>query len=314
MITFGPVTSRRLGKSLGINNIISPKACPYDCVYCQVGKTIRKSCKRELIYEPEVICQNVGRHLKKINPDNYPDYLTFVSNGEPTLDINLGRSLTLLKKFGIPLAVITNASLLSDKSLREDLYQADWISVKMDAGDNETWKRVNRPAVSLNFAGLIENIILFAGEYKGKLCTETMLVDGLNDVPENFTKLAEFISEIKPYKAYLAIPTRPPSMTSIKPPDPEKLDQAWQVFHDMHINTELLTGFEGADTGYTGNIYDDILNITAVHPLREDALFNLLQKDKAVMNSVTSLINQQLIKQVNYNGSKYYLRYYHFKI
>ena len=314
MITFGPVPSRRLGKSLGINNIISPKACPYDCVYCQVGKTIRKSCKRELIYEPEVICQNVEHHLKKINPDNYPDYLTFVSNGEPTLDINLGRSLTLLKKFGIPLAVLTNASLLSDKRLREDLYQADWISVKMDAGNNETWKWVNRPAVSLNFAGLIENIILFAGEFKGKLCTETMLVDGLNDAPENFTKLAEFISEIKPYKAYLAIPTRPPSMTSIKPPDPEKLNQAWQVFHDMHINTELLTGFEGADTGYTGNIYDDILNITAVHPLREDALLNLLEKDKAVMNSVTSLINQQLIRQVNYNGNKYYLRYYHFKI
>ncbi len=102
-------------------------------------------------------------------------------------------------------------------------------------------------------------------------------------------------------------------MTYIKPPDTEKLNQAWQVFHDMHINTELLTGFEGADTGYTGNIYDDILNITAVHPLREDALFDLLKKDKAVMNSVTSLINQQLIRQVNYNGNKYYLRYYHFK-
>ena len=109
MISFGPVPSRRLGKSLGINNIMTPKTCSYGCVYCQVGRTIKKSIKRETFFQPEVIFEKVEEHLKRLDKENYPDYLTFVSNGEPTLDINLGKSIMLLKKLGFPVAVITNA-------------------------------------------------------------------------------------------------------------------------------------------------------------------------------------------------------------
>ena len=314
MISFGPVPSRRLGKSLGINNIISPKGCSYGCVYCQVGETTRKSIKRETFFQPEVIFEKVEDHLKRLSKENYPDYLTFVSNGEPTLDVNLGMAIELLKSLEIPIAVITNASLLFNKQVRDDLHLADWVSLKMDAGDNDTWQKINRPAPELNFEKTIESINFFADEDKGILCTETMLIKGINDTVNNITHVSEFIKRINPGKAYLAIPIRPPSEESVNPTDSEKLNMAWQIFKNNHINTEFLTGFEGTDAGFTGNIYDDILNITAVHPLRQDSLIKLLNNDNADFRVVKSLIRQRLIRSTIYNGHKYYLREYHLHI
>jgi len=311
MISFGPVPSRRLGKSLGINNIISPKTCSYSCIYCQVGKTKIKNTRRDSYYQPEMIYEEVNRHLAKLSREDYPDYLTFVSNGEPTLDVNLGSSIKLLKKTGIPVAVISNASLMSDESVRNDLTLADWVSVKMDAADNTTWQIINKPSPDLNFKKHIESINLFAREYKGSLNTETMVIKGVNDSVRYFYGIAGLISRIHPHKAYLSIPTRPPSVRTVKPPEIEKLNRAWHIFSKLNITTELLTGFEGTDTGYTGNIYEDILNITSVHPLREDTLKELLEKDKADYTIVKSLIGQKLIKQTTYKGRKFFIREYH---
>ena len=228
--------------------------------------------------------------------------------------MNLGKAISLLKKIGIPIAIITNASLLDQKSVRDDLYLADWVSLKMDAADKGTWQAVNRPDPCLNFENILKNINLFKDAYKGILCTETMLIDKLNDSAENVTALSVLIKEINPSKAFLSIPTRPPSDKSIKIPDAEKLNLAWHIFNQRHITTELLTGFEGTDMGFTGNIYEDILNITAVHPLREDSLLKLLQNDKADFQVVTDLINQRLIRSTNYDGFKYYIREYHIHI
>jgi wyosine [tRNA(Phe)-imidazoG37] synthetase (radical SAM superfamily) len=311
MVTFGPVSSRRLGKSLGINNIIYPKTCPYSCIYCQVGKTIKKSCKRESFYKPEVIYEKVSKHLSKLKKENYPDYLTFVSNGEPTLDENIGEAIILLKKTEIPVAIISNASLLCYDSVKEALQLADWVSLKMDAGDIITWSLINRPVAGLDFENILTGIMLFSDKYKGKLCTETMIVKGINDSAENISVLAGIIKRINPGTAYLAVPIRPPKMKFVKLPDAEKLNLAWQTFDKMLIKTEFLTGFEGTDSGYTGNIYEDILNITAVHPLREDTLLKLLQNDGAVYSVVDSLIHQHLIKSIIYEGYKYFIRDYH---
>jgi wyosine [tRNA(Phe)-imidazoG37] synthetase (radical SAM superfamily) len=311
MISFGPVPSRRLGKSLGINNIMTPKTCSYGCVYCQVGRTIKKSIKRETFFHPKVIFEKVEEHLKRLDKENYPDYLTFVSNGEPTLDMNLGKSIMLLKKLGFPVAVITNASLLFNKSVRDDLFQADWVSLKMDAGDNDTWQKVNRPVQGLDFEKLTENKNLFASEFKGILCTETMLVDGVNDFSDNFINVAQQVKNLNPFKAYLSIPIRPPAEFSVKAPVPEKLNHAWQIFSNMNINTEFLIDFEGTNAGFTGNIYEDILNITAVHPLREDSMIKLLENNNTSFEVVKSLINQRLIKVSVYDGKKFYLREYH---
>lgn len=312
MISFGPVQSRRLGKSLGVNNIIAPKTCSYGCVYCQVGRTIKKSISRETFFDPMTIFRNVEQHLKILPPESFPDFLTIVSNGEPTLDINLGKTISLLKRTNIPVAVITNSSLLFCDSVKEDLYPADWISLKVDAASDEIWKKINRPDEKLDFEKHLKNIFLFADQYQGSLHTETMMVDGLNDSPGHIAKLGQIIKKIHPDKAYLSVPLRPPAEKWVKPPDTEKLNLAWQVFNGMDIAAELLTDFEGQETGSTGNIYEDILNITAVHPLREETLQRLLEKDNADYRVVESLIRQKLIRSSVYKGNRFYLREYHF--
>lgn len=308
MISFGPVPSRRLGKSLGINNIISPKVCSYSCIYCQVGKTRQPSLTRQSFFMPEQIFREVKEHLNKLRAEDRPDYLTFVSNGEPTLDINLGKSIEVLKVLGIPVAVITNSSMLSDPQVRLELLQADWVSMKVDAADTATWQKVNRPAGGLNFESMLEGLKLFAAEFGGEMRTETLLCNGINDSRENLSGVAEMISSLEPGKAYISIPIRPPAEKGVMPPGAETVNLAWHIFSEAGIETELLTGFEGVDAGFTGNIYEDILNITAVHPLREDSLNELLVKNGAPFTIVESLLSQRLIKRSHYQGNTFYLR------
>ncbi|MEJ2568295.1 MAG: radical SAM protein, partial [candidate division WOR-3 bacterium] len=129
-IPFGPVPSRRLGRSLGINNI-PPKICSYSCVYCQVGKTYNLSIERKEFYKAEEIKTQVFKKIAALKKQKEKiDFLSFVADGEPTLDINLGKEIEILKKSGIPIAVITNASLINRNDVRSDLSKADWVSVK----------------------------------------------------------------------------------------------------------------------------------------------------------------------------------------
>lgn len=311
MISFGPVPSRRLGKSLGVNNIIASKTCSYACVYCQAGRTHIKTIKRDVFFKPEMIYRDVEEHISLLPPDSYPDYLTIVSNGEPTLDINLGRTIEFLQKTGIPVAVITNASLLVLDQVRDDLCRADLVSLKTDAADDKIWKKINRPDKNLDFENHLKSLLLFSAEYKGILYTESMIIDQLNDSPDHLERLAGVVKNINPRTAYLSVPTRPPSEKWVNMPDAGKLNTAWQIFSKKGINTELLTGFEGSETGSSGNIYEDILNITAVHPLREDSLLRLLEKNSADFGIVESLISQKLIKTVMYLDKKFFIREYH---
>lgn len=308
MISFGPIPSRRLGKSLGINNITEQKICSYSCVYCQVGLTRKFSIERTTFYEPDVIYNEVSHHLEKLKPSDKPDYLTFVANGEPTLDINLGKSIAKLKSLGIPVAVITNASLLHVPEVRHDLLMADWVSVKIDANEEAIWKKINRPHKKIHFSDYLKGLQLFSSEYKGKLCTETMLIESFNDTIEILQATAALIKQINPAVAYISIPTRPPAIKTIKPPSEKKINEAYQIFLNAGLNAELTLGFEGTNTGYTGNAYEDILNICAVHPIREDTMQELLQKDNADYNMVKSMIENNIIQQIEYNSNKFYIR------
>lgn len=312
MIAFGPVPSRRLGLSLGINNIVSHKVCSYSCVYCQIGETRQKSSTQKTFYEPEILLESVGQHLENLDKMHRPEYLTFVANGEPTLDRNLGEEIRMLKKFGIPIAVITNSSLLYLEDTRNNLMEADWVSVKVDATDEPVWEKINRPHGSIELSNVLDGIKQFAAGYIGRLHTETMLVKDYNDSPEQIEQIAMFITGLNPEVAYLSIPTRLPAVKDVKPVTEKNMAMAWQTFWDAGIKTELLTGFEGTDTGFTGNAFEDILNITAVHPLREDTLQELLIKENTDMSVVELLVFQRLLKKINYEGRDYYLRSYHF--
>ncbi len=308
MIAFGPVPSRRLGKSLGINNISSGKKCSYSCVYCQVGITRDFCLDRRVFYEPSIVFDEVSKHVEKLAVSDKPDFLTFVANGELTLDVNLGVSIGILKELGIPIAVITNASLLSDKKVREELQLADWVSVKVDAGNEVGWKQMNRPVVGLDFNRYVGGIRAFSEEYKGKLVTETMLVKGINDGIETLFETAALVGAVNPSVAYLSIPTRPPAETFVTTPDEKRINDAYQVFSENGIHTELILGFEGVDTGFTGNAVEDIINICSVHPIREDMMQELLMKDHADATTLDELIHNQYVQSVVYKSHTFYIR------
>jgi wyosine [tRNA(Phe)-imidazoG37] synthetase (radical SAM superfamily) len=171
MIAFGPVPSRRLGRSIGINHI-PPKTCSYACAYCQVGRTSRLRTARCSFYEEDDIVADVERRVNDARVAGEAiDYLTFVPDGEPTLDVILGRVIERLKPLGIKMAVISNGSLLWRADVREALAQADWVSVKVDGVRPDVWHRINRPHRSLWLSVVLEGMLTFAETYRGELAT-----------------------------------------------------------------------------------------------------------------------------------------------
>lgn len=305
MKIFGPVPSRRLGMSLGVNNI-PYKICTYSCVYCQIGKAVKMQANREVFYPPEELLAEVKTTLAKT--EGGVDYITIVPDGEPTLDLNLGRLIGRLRETGIPIAVITNASLLHLPDVREELALADWVSVKIDTVKKETWKRIDRPYKSLDLERTLEAVGLFAGAFRGKLATETMLVRGINDTSEEFAATADFIQTVKPTTSFLAIPIRPPAVSTALPPDEAVLNEAFQIFSERLDSVEYLTGYEGNAFSSTGNATEDILSITAVHPMRDDAVRALLLKTGDDWTVVEGLLQKGLLQESNYNNHFYYLR------
>jgi len=228
-ITYGPVPSRRLGRSLGVNNIHA-KCCSYSCLYCQVGSTLGTSVKRRCFQEPIMLGRAVKERLDSARQSgDQVDYLSFVPDGEPTLDKNLGREIELLKALGVKIAVITNASLIWDEGVRQSLAKADWVSLKVDSVKTDTWTRMNRPHNTLKLEDILDGITVFARQYKGSLNFETMLVEGVNDSMNEFEEIASFVYGAKPAKCYLGIPTRPPA-EKIGPAGENALVSAFNVF------------------------------------------------------------------------------------
>jgi len=145
MLIFGPVTSRRLGQSLGINHIPA-KTCSYACVYCQLGRTYPMQVKRESFFSPEEIDRELTQRLRQLRETNEPvDWVTFVPSGEPTLDLCLKKEIENTKAHGLKVAVISNSSLMGMEEVRDALMEADWVSLKVDAGNDSMWRKVNRP-------------------------------------------------------------------------------------------------------------------------------------------------------------------------
>lgn len=277
-------------------------------MYCQVGVTHKYSSDRKVFYEPSVIFDEVQKHLDKLTQSDKPDYLTFVANGEPTLDINLGRSIEKLKMFNIPIAVITNASLLNDEQVREDLQLADWVSVKIDSGNESIWKKINRPLAKVDFKEYVKGLITFSKEFKGLLVSETMLVEGVNDNAKDVLQTATLVSSVNPYIAYISVPTRPPALNLVVPPNELIVNEAYQIFSDKGINTELILGFEGTHTGFTGNALEDIINICSVHPIREDTIQELLKKNQADQTIIETLLYNNYVQKIEYKSNIFYIR------
>ncbi len=307
-IAFGPIPSRRLGKSLGINNI-PPKACTYSCLYCQVGPTMERSTEPRTFYPPEQIAAEVAAHVEAVRAEGEAiDHLTFAPDGEPTLDLGLGEAIRLLLPLGIPIAVISSGSLLWRRDVRKRLADADWVSAKVDSAIESTWRKVDRPHPGLDLATELAGIRRFASEFEGELVSETMLVAGINDGPASIASVGEFLSEIDLRRAYLSIPTRPTPYPAVTAPDEETVTRAYALLNEYVPRVECLTGYEGDAFASSGDADADLLAITAVHPMRTSAILKLLDRTGSGWDVVERYLADGTLTAVDYRGDRYYVR------
>lgn len=309
-LIFGPVPSRRLGRSLGINNI-PPKTCSYSCIYCQVGKTSNCVADRRAFYKPVDILREVKRKIKDAASKNEGiDYLTFVSDGEPTLDIHLGEEIVNLKKTKKQVAVITNSSLLWLEDVKRDLLKADYISLKVDAVSEPLWRRVDRPQKDLQIGKVLKGVLDFAEEFKGIVVSETMFIDGI-DYYKEIEKIADFLAKLKKLNiAYIAVPIRPPTEKWVKAAKEEVLNAAFQIFSErLGVDrVEFLIGQEDNTFAFTGNTEEDLLSILAVHPMHNEAIEEFLRKANSGWQTINALLSEGKITEVAFEGKKYFLR------
>lgn len=309
MIAFGPVPSRRLGRSIGINNI-PPKTCTYSCVYCQLGRTTNMEIEFRSFYDPQKIRRAVSEKIESAHRSGESiDCLTFVPDGEPTLDIHLGKEIERLRSStGKKIAVITNGSLIWYDRIKEYLNKADWVSLKIDSVDETIWHKINRPHRSLDLQTILNGIVEFARQYEGKLVTETMLVRNLNDDENQIRSLAKWIQQIPASVSYLSIPIRPPAEKKVQPPDEETLIRAHQILGARNHTVEYLIGYEGNAFAFTGHAEKDLLSITAVHPMREDAVSELLNRARTNWSVMNRLIERGLMVKKSFQGKTFYAR------
>jgi wyosine [tRNA(Phe)-imidazoG37] synthetase (radical SAM superfamily) len=301
-LAFGPIVSRRFGRSLGINNI-RPKRCSYACVYCQVGPTPRTETLRQRFFSPDEIfdavavkvaeCRRAGERI---------DVISFVPDGEPTLDANLGESILAVRQMGLPVAVITNGSLLWVEAVRRDVALADIVSIEIDTVDDRVWKRLNRPSPALSLPAVLEGMKEFARETRGALWTQTMLIPGMNDQPAGLERVGDFLAELTPARAFLSTPTRPPA-ESIGMPTDEQVNAAWFTIASRFPKIEIVPKAEDAFVR-TGNPELDLLASLSVHPMLE----HVVARDDDAAAMLHRLMRDGAVQRVSYGGRSWLTR------
>jgi wyosine [tRNA(Phe)-imidazoG37] synthetase (radical SAM superfamily) len=232
---FGPVPSRRLGMSLGID-LIPPKICTLNCVYCECGATTRLTHERkEYVPVKEVFSEldDFFRH----NPD--PDTLTFSGAGEPTLHAHIGEVIDYLKTLrpSLPVAVLTNGTLFTDQQVRKELMQADLVLPSLDAATDKALRKINRPRKELRAADYIRGLVDFSREFRGQIWLEVFLLPGYNDDEENLEALKKAVGEIKPHRIQLNTLDRPGTVRGLHPVPMERLEEiaAWFGMEQVEV-------------------------------------------------------------------------------
>ncbi len=288
---YGPVLSRRLGRSLGID-ILPPKTCNLDCVYCQLGPTTKRVEQRRPYFRVTEILEAVKSKLASCPK---PDYLTFSGSGEPTLNAHLGELIVKVKKIAsLPVAVLTNGLLLSDKEVRRELKLADLVIPSLDAATSEVFALVNRPSPSVSLDTVIEGLIRFREEYAGEIWLEIMLVKQINDHPDHLKKLKEIIARLKPQKIQLNTVVRPPAESWALPLDIKELEEAQRI---LGAGTEIVTETRKRPIPTpTKSLPDSLLEVISRRPASAEELAATLGEDldKVSLALSTLLANGQI--------------------
>ena len=303
-VVFGPVHSRRLGTILGINNV-KPGICSYNCIYCPGRKTsccaiCTNSCLSS--YELYISVKNKLDEIKKANKNI--EFILFAGSGDPCMDSALSKHILLLREFGYRIAVFTNSALLWNKKIRENLMFADYVSIKTDTVNENTWLKMNRPHERLKYDHILNGIRRFADNFKGDLATETTLVKGFNDNPDEIRELSKFINTFRHDFAYFMTPVYPPSENYAVGPEAETLNTLSEIIKGNISNALLLWGHEKEDFFITNDFENELLGLLALHPVSENAVRRFAEANNK-KDEFHEMITSSVIKLVEYNGNKY---------
>lgn len=248
---FGPVPSRRLGRSLGVD-LVPFKTCTYDCVYCQLGRTTCKTVRRKC-YVP---LGNVVKEVKiALAAGLRPDVITLAGSGEPTLHAGLGELISAIKQLtDIPVAVLTNGSLLWKRTVRTALAAADIVIPSLDAGDETLFRYVNRPHPSISFGRMVEGLMAFGRGYTGRVWLEVFLLGGVTGLETEVAKIARVARRIAPERVQLNTVARPPAENFALPVPREQLERFAAMFG---VPTEVVADYHGSQARAAVAVYSD---------------------------------------------------------
>lgn len=302
-LVFGPVPSRRLGLSLGVD-VIPLKTCSFNCIYCQIGRTPRPTLKREVYVDPEEVIAQVRKAIEK---GPRPDYITFSGSGEPTLNSALGSMIDGIKRLtDIPVAVITNGSLLWEEGVREDLKRADLILPSLDAASEGAFRRINRPAPGLTIEKIIDGLRRFCEEFEGGIWLEVMLVEGVNDDPEELRRLGEVVSSLKIDKVQLNTPVRPPAEGWVRPLDRSRMEAIAEEFFGGRA--EVIADFSRESPKIYGAAESAILEMLRRRPCTAEEISDSLGIPlRDVLGKLKAMGKRGLVIEREHVGKVYYL-------
>ena len=301
---YGPVPSRRLGRSLGVNPIPS-KTCNYSCVYCQLGRAKHSSNERQRFFPPDDIIGELEEALS-IHGDRL-DYVTFVGEGEPSLCSDLGSLIAAAKQLRpVPVAAVTNGSLLCRPDVRQELADCDVVMPSLDAADEHTFRRINRPNREVHLEEVVEGLREFRAAYSGKLLIEVMLVKGLNDQEAQLGRLRERLESLHPDEVSINVPVRPPAEAWVQVPDEESLRRAQELLQQaarIDRPEQGSFGTEGQETPLQA-----IEMIVRRHPMRLEQIGQTLGKpaDEDLVATLATLVEVGKLRAVNYRGTVFY--------
>ena len=301
---YGPVPSRRLGRSLGIDPLPF-KTCNYNCIYCQLGHTRTMTNERSEFFPLNEIMDEVKRAIT-LKSQNI-DFITIVGSGEPLLYSRLGELIRSIRDItDKPLALITNGSLLYRDDVRDEVLDVDVIIPSLDAANQELFKRINRPHKDLRIDRIIEGMAEFKRRFKGQMWIEVMLLDGLNDTERALFELRDAIELIRPQKVQINLPIRPPAEEWVKPASSEGVMRAKAI---LGRAVELI-GPQIGDFDLTGvsDITDAIVEIIKRHPMNEKELIKTLKKfaPMDVRNALEKLEREGRARKIEYSGMTFW--------
>jgi len=302
---FGPVPSRRLGSSLGVD-IIPFKTCSYDCIYCQLSRTTCKTIERKEYIDSQEVISDLKSVLDEFkDPKSSVDYITFSGSGEPTLNSAIGKMIKLIKGFtDIPVAVLTNGSLLYREDLREELNNADLIVPSLDAVTQQVFEMINRPEPSLKIEKVVEGIRKFCESFSGKIWLEIMLARGINDKLE-LDKIAEVITQLNVDKVQLNTVIRPPAEKYALPIDKKEMERIKEKLGDK---AEVIAKFDRAKSKvYEKDVERKIFEMIQRRPVTiADISDSLSLHLNQTIKYIEELEKEGSIKLVVHRGEKYY--------